>query len=55
MNQPTLKVIENEIAKIELAGFGEVTVKIKNGHIWRIVTTCDTLVIKEHGEVTCQQ
>lgn len=44
MNESQLQLIKEEIEKIEALGHGEVTFKVKNGYIWRILSTSDTLL-----------
>lgn len=43
MDTETLEFIKKEIEKIEAKGFGEVVVKVKNGYIFRLLVTEDTL------------
>jgi hypothetical protein len=40
----TIKLIEEKIKFVEAQGFGEVTVKVKNGYPWRLIVTCDTII-----------
>jgi len=44
MNESQSQIVRDEIEKIEALGHGEVTIKIKNGYIWRILSTNDTLL-----------
>jgi len=39
-----LENIKDKIEKLEERGHGEVVIKIKNGHVWRILDTCDELI-----------
>jgi len=43
----TIKLIEEKIKLVKAEGFGEVIIKIKNGAIYRIVSTVDELLDKE--------
>lgn len=45
----TIKFIEDKIKFVEAEGFGEVTIKIKNGAIWRVINTIDTIVKNGNG------
>lgn len=44
MNIETLELIKQKIAEIEKLGHGEVIIKIKNGVIYRVLSTKDELV-----------
>ena len=37
----SIRIIEHKIEQIKKKGHGEVVIKIKNGYIWRILTTED--------------
>ena len=41
MKESELQLIKEKVEKIESHGFGEVTIKIKNGYIWRVIATED--------------
>ena len=40
----TIKLIEEKIKLVEAQGFGEVIIKIKNGAVWRVLDTVDTIL-----------
>ncbi len=44
----TLKMIEAKIELVESEGFGEVNIKIKNGAVYRVINSVDTLVEKNN-------
>jgi len=46
MDTKTLEKVKEKIERISVQGHGEVIVKIKNGHIWRILATEDELLDK---------
>ena len=49
MNESQLQMVKEEIEKIESQGHGEVTIKIKNGYVWRVLSTKDNLIdLTEH-------
>jgi len=50
----TIKLIEEKLKLVEAQGFGEVIIKIKNGSVWRIISSFDILVFnieKPDGKV----
>ena len=47
MEASVLENIKEKIAQVESDGHGEVIIKIKNGHVWRILQTYDTLLKEE--------
>ena len=46
MNKQTIELIKEKVEKVEVVGHGEVVIKIKNGYVWRILSTLDELVSK---------
>jgi len=36
--------IDKRITQVEASGHGEVTIKVRNGYVWRILTTEDDLM-----------
>ena len=44
MEAEILQNIKEKIERLEEKGHGEVVVKIKNGYVWRILDTRDTMV-----------
>ena len=44
MNKEELKKVEEEIDKVEAHRHGEIVLKIKNGYVYRIIQTYDTLL-----------
>lgn len=45
----TIKLIEEKIKLVEAQGFGEVIIKIKNGAVWRVINSVDTLIGKDNS------
>ncbi len=45
MKTDILQSIKEKIESVEKKGHGEIIVKIKNGHVWRILSTEDELII----------
>ncbi len=44
MEEYILKDIIGKIEQVEKSGHGEVVIKIKNGYVWRVLVTYDTIV-----------
>jgi len=47
MNAETLEKIKVKVEEVEIHGFGEVIVKVKNGSVCRILKTDDELLDKK--------
>jgi len=47
MDTKTLEFIKEEIEKIEAHGHGEVIIKIKNGFVYRVISSLDYLLDKK--------
>ena len=47
----TIKLIEEKIKLVEAQGFGEITIKIKNGAVYRVIHSLDTLVERKLDKV----
>ncbi len=47
MNKETLELIKYAVEFVEGKKHGEVIVKIKNGYVYRVLTTEDSLIKKE--------
>lgn len=50
MDDHTRAMIEHKIELVEAAGFGEVNIKIKNGAVYRVINSVDTLVDQNCSE-----
>lgn len=44
MEESTLEFIKLKIEQVEKESHGEVIIKIKNGYVYRVLATCDTMV-----------
>jgi|GEM_PF-5611021 len=44
----TFLYIKKQVEKVESSGFGEVSIKIKNGAVYRVVSSVDSLFDKPH-------
>ena len=42
----TIKLIEDKIKLVEAQGFGEVIIKIKNGRVYRVISSIDTIILQ---------
>tara|TARA_Y100000310_G_C20138713_1_gene559245 strand:- start:353 stop:505 length:153 start_codon:yes stop_codon:yes gene_type:complete len=49
MNEQDMQDIREKVERVEKQGHGEVVVKIKNGFIYRILVTEDSLVSNSKG------
>ena len=48
MNQTSLRLLlEEKIDQVKKQGHGEVIIKIRNGYVWRVLTTEDNLLLQE--------
>ena len=47
MNPEILKLIEEKVNLVEAEHFGEVIIKVKNGVVYRIISTVDEIVDKD--------
>ena len=45
----TMNFIKEKVELVEAHGFGEVTIKIRNGAVWRVLDTIDTILEKPDG------
>jgi len=43
----TIKLIEDKIQLIENEGFGEIIIKVRNGIVWRVISSVDILLDKQ--------
>ena len=46
LDTATIKLIEEKIKLVEAQGFGEVIIKIKNGRVYRVISSIDTIILQ---------
>ncbi len=44
MKDACLRSVKQKVELVESQGFGEVTIKIKNGMVYRVLQTIDTII-----------